>query len=64
MSNRAVLLIVVAVVYLTGMLVWAQQQSPANINGCIVHTTTPVYADAQAAIFWCDVNGRLKVTTQ
>lgn len=64
MSNRTVLLVVLALAYLTGMLVWAQQQNPAQINGCIVHTTTPVYTDGQAAIFWCDVNGRLKVTTQ
>ena len=44
-------------------VVFAQQQTPGVVPGCVYNVTPPTLATGQSSVLQCDVNGRLRVTT-
>ena len=42
--------------------VYAQQTSPAQVNGCVYNSSLPTLTNGQSSVFQCDVNGKLLVS--
>ena len=65
MTNTQAFIISTGIVLAGVAIGIAQPTSPANVNGCVAHSTAPsaIASDGSLVPFTCDSTGKLRVTT-